>query len=300
MINKEEKRRDGFKDEQYFIIPTECFNGFSQHPMVKSLYLTDVGFFPNARNHYREREEGTEEHILICCVDGEGTIFLEDTEYKISSKEAFCIPAGVPHKYYASDKKPWSIFWVHFKGENVQYFPCGNREVIHISSIWSENRIITLFDVLFQVLEKNYTLGNFIYISQVLSLILSEIYFREKEDEVTKQNRQMTAIIRYMYKNIRKNLTLEDLSRELNLSKSYINATFKKYADRAPIDFFINLKMQEACKMLKATDFYVAEIARELGYEDPYYFSRIFKKTIGVSPKEYRAGDYVQKQEGLL
>ena len=153
-----------------------------------------------------------------------------------------------------------------------------------------------LFGVLFRVLERNYTLGNFIYISQVLSLILSEIYFREKADEASRQNRHITTIVRYMYRHLDRNLKLEDLEEELELSKSYINASFKKYTGRAPIDFFINLKMQEACKLLKSTDLYIVEISQKLGYDDPYYFSRIFKKVIGVSPKEYRNGDYIQKQ----
>ena len=208
----------------------------------------------------------------------------------------FCILRNQKHKYYASEKNPWSIFWVHFKGENTGYYPLEEYQIIQMNSIHAENRIITLFGVLFRVLERNYTLGNFIYISQVLSLILSEIYFREKADEASRQNRHITTIVRYMYRHLDRNLKLEDLEEELELSKSYINASFKKYTGRAPIDFFINLKMQEACKLLKSTDLYIVEISQKLGYDDPYYFSRIFKKVIGVSPKEYRNGDYIQKQ----
>ncbi len=289
----EEKKQDGFKDEQYFIIPTESFEDFASHPLVKSLYLTDVGFFPNARNHYRERENGSEEYILIYCAEGQGYIYVDDREFLIQKQEAFCIPRGRKHRYYADEKNPWSIFWVHFKGENTIYFPLEDCQIIEINSRHGEQRIITLFDVLFRALERNYTQGNFIYISQVLSLILSEIYYREKVDEVSKQNRHLTAVIRYMYRNLDKNLTLSVLAEEMQLSKSYLNAVFKKYSGKAPIDFFINLKMQEACKLFKSTDMLVAEVGRSLGYEDPYYFSRIFKKVIGASPREYKEGDYI-------
>ncbi|MCD7814175.1 MAG: AraC family transcriptional regulator [Lachnospiraceae bacterium] len=48
------------------------------------------------------------------------------------------------------------------------------------------------------------------------------------------------------------------------------------------MSFFINLKMKQACKLLRTTDLYIYEIAHELGYTDPYYFSRQFKKTVGV------------------
>ena len=94
-----------------------------------------------------------------------------------------------------------------------------------------------------------------------------------------------------MYANMDKSLSLEDLAEEFHLSKSYINAIFKKYADRAPLDFFQNIKMQEACKLLRSTKEYISRIGRQLGYEDPYYFSRAFKKVIGISPKEYRDGE---------
>lgn len=292
----ETRKQDGFKDEQYFVIPTESFENYARHPLVRALYLTDIGFFPKARHHYREREEGTQEYILLYCVEGEGCIQVENRKYCLHGQEVFCIPRNKRHKYYASEVKPWSIFWVHFKGENTVHYPLEECQVVSLGSKHAENRIITLFDVLFRVLGCNYTLGNFIYISQVLSLILAEIYFREKVDEASKQNRHITATVRYMYKHLDENLSLEDLSRELELSKSYLNAVFKKYANRAPIDFFINLKMQEACKLLKSTDMYILEIAQSLGYDDPYYFSRIFKKMIGVSPREYRNGIYIQKQ----
>ena len=110
------------------------------------------------------------------------------------------------------------------------------------------------------------------------------------------ESRDRTLILRELYGQIAGEFLTEDLEEELELSKSYINASFKKYTGRAPIDFFINLKMQEACKLLKSTDLYIVEISQKLGYDDPYYFSRIFKKVMGVSPKEYRNGDYIQKQ----
>ncbi len=293
MKNVEIKKRDGFKDEQYIIIPTESFLEYAQHPMIKALYLTDVGFFPNAAHHYREREEGIEEYILIYCTTGKGFIQVNNKTYEIRKEHAFCIPRNTKHKYYASEEDPWSILWVHFKGTNTQFFPLDDCNIIDINSPHANNRMMFLFDLLFRVLERNYTLGNFIYISQVLSLILSEIYHREKADSTSKQNRHITIIVRYMYQHIHENLSLEDLSRELNLSKSYMNAIFKKYAKRAPLDFFINLKMQEACKLLRSTDLYIFEVGKELGYEDQYYFSRIFKKVVGVSPREYRNGEYI-------
>lgn len=288
---EENKKQDGFKDEEFFVIPTESFSPLAQHPLVRGLYLTDVGFFPHALHHYRERKEGADACILIYCTQGEGYIHVGGKVYTIHRQEAFCIPIHERHRYYASQTDPWSILWVHFKGENVRYFPLDQPKVVKVASQAADNRIMTLFQILFRVLRRNYTQGNFIYISQVLSLILSEIYFREQGDGTGKQNRHITDMVHYMYRHLDRPLDLTTLEKEFHLSRSYINTVFKKYAGRSPIDFFLNIKMQEACKLLRSTKRTVQEIGAELGYEDPFYFSRAFRKVMGVSPRKYRDGE---------
>lgn len=286
-------KQDGFKNEQYIIIPTESFALHAEHPLVRGLFLTDVGYFPNAAFHYKERKEGAEENILIYCTEGNGIIEVKNKRYEIGMNEVFCIPSHTQHKYYAGKADPWSILWVHFKGENIKHFPIQEMKVIKMNSAPANSRMMFLFDLIFRVLERNYTLGNFIYLSQVLSLMLSEIYYREKVSETDKQNKYLTTVIRYMYKNVHQNISLDMISEQLGLSKSYLNAIFKKYTQKSPIDFFISIKMQEACKLLKLTKMHVYEVSQQLGYDDQYYFSRIFKKVIGVSPKEYKNGEHI-------
>lgn len=290
-------KKDGFKGEKMIVIPTESFLDFVQHPLVRRLYLTDVGFFPCARYHYRERRDGAEEYIFIYCTEGRGTIVVDGRKYTLHESEAFCIPPYRYHRYFACEEDPWSILWVHFKGEDAQYFPLQDCRVIKFASQNASNRMYFLFDLLFRVLDGNYTLGNFIYITQVLSLILAETYDREKQNYVQEQNKHVTDVVRYMYRHLHEKLTLEDIVKEFELSKSYLNAIFKKYTKHAPMDFFINLKMKEACRMLKTTDLYIYEVAQKLCYTDQYYFSRIFKKIVGVSPVEYKNGDYFHYKE---
>lgn len=288
----EQKKRDGFKGETMIVLPTETFSDYVKHPLVKRLYLTDVGFFPQAAHHFRERKEGIEEYIFIYCTEGQGTIYVDDRKYMLKEDEAFCIPRFHRHRYYACDEDPWSILWVHFKGEDVQYYPLEECRTVRFSSAYASNRMLFLFELLFRVLEGSYTLGNFIYISNVLSLILSETYDHEKRDAVIEQNKHVTDVIRYMQAHLHENLTLEKIVEDFELSKSYLNAIFNKYTQHAPMDFYTSLKMREACKLLKVTDLYIYEVAQRLGYKDQYYFSRIFKKVVGISPKEYKYGDY--------
>ncbi|MGX7155721.1 helix-turn-helix domain-containing protein, partial [Enterococcus rivorum] len=102
------------------------------------------------------------------------------------------------------------------------------------------------------------------------------------------QNTYLTKSIRFMNENISKDLTLFELSKHLNISQSYVSAIFKKYLNKSPIDYFIEIRIEQACKYLKMTDLKIYEIAKKVGYQDPYYFSRIFKKLTSYSPKEYR------------
>lgn len=270
------------------ILPTEAFQDYVRHPLVSRLYLTDAGYFPCASRHFRERREGIEEYILLYCMKGSGVVRVEGREYVLRENEAFCIPRFRGHCYYACEKDPWSLLWVHFKGSDTEHYPLEECRVERFPSGDASGRMYFLFELLFRVLDGSYTLGNFIYLSEVLGLILAETYTREKQDSDMVQNRHMTGIIRYMYRHLSEDLTLEQLSGEFELSKSYLNLIFQRYSQQSPIAFFHQLKIKEACKLLSSTDDYVYEVARRVGYEDPYYFSRIFKKLTGLSPKDYR------------
>lgn len=122
-------------------------------------------------------------------------------------------------------------------GEGTVYFPLEECRVIPFQSRQATGRMQYLFELLFRVLEGNYTQGNFIYISQVLSKILAETYSREKEDSVPEQNRHVTAVIRYMYRHLDENLSLGTLAEEFELSKSYLNLIFQKATGHAPWTF---------------------------------------------------------------
>jgi AraC family transcriptional regulator of arabinose operon len=295
--NMPNTKADGFRGERMIVLPVETFSAYASHPLVKRLYLTDVGFFPKAERHDRIRKEGIEEYIFLYCTAGKGTVLLEGETFTLGANDAFCIPRRRGHHYFADARDPWSLLWVHFKGEDTGLYPLEERRKIHFESVYAANRMHFLFDLLFRVLEANYTEGNFIYISQVLQLILSEAYFREKSGGVQAQNKRITDIVRYMDRHLEKNLTLEALAETFGLSKSYLNALFQEYTQHAPLEFFTHLKMKRACGLLRSTEAPVYEIAAGLGYEDPYYFSRAFKKVVGVSPREYRNSEYFHYEE---
>ena len=95
--------------------------------------------------------------------------------------------------------------------------------------------------------------------------------------------------VAYMMKHLDKPLRVSTLSALIRHSSSHFFSVFKCATGQAPIRFFIRARMQRACRLLKETAFSVKEIAALLGYDDAFYFSRLFKSIHGVAPREYRA-----------
>ena len=92
----------------------------------------------------------------------------------------------------------------------------------------------------------------------------------------------------YMRQNIYGRLTLDDLTERFHFGKSFLCAQFKKTTGSSPIDFYLDLKLAEAKRLLREDDLTVTEIAEKLGFESNEYFSRYFKKRVGHSPRDFK------------
>lgn len=291
-INK--TKLDGFVGEKMIVMPKEIISKYVNNVFVNRLYITDVGYFPEAKGHHINRPNGVEEFIFFYCISGKGVVNIREHSFSLHKNTAICIPKKAAHSYYTFDDDPWTILWAHFDGTDTAFYPLSQTDVIHFRSEYSSNRMLFLFNQLFRVIESNYSTGNFIYISQTLQMILSETYYKDElSSDQNQNNNYLNAIIKYFYANLSKNLTLEDISDEFNLSKSYLNALFKKNTNTSPINYLISIKMKEACKLLRSTTYSIKIIAAELGYFDPYYFSHLFKKVVGISPSKYKSSDMI-------
>jgi transcriptional regulator GlxA family with amidase domain len=95
--------------------------------------------------------------------------------------------------------------------------------------------------------------------------------------------------VAYMSQHLDKPLQVATLAAQANISPSHFFALFKRRICCAPIDYFTRLRMKHACRLLEQTSLSVKEIAFELGYVDPFYFSRVFKSVTQAAPSDYRA-----------
>jgi len=106
---------------------------------------------------------------------------------------------------------------------------------------------------------------------------------REEESD-----RKIQQTIQHMMAHLNQPLPVARLAALANMSPSHYTARFKRHTGCAPIDYFIRLRMSHARDLLMATSLNVKEVAAALGYEDPFYFSRVFKSVNHVAPSDYR------------
>lgn len=287
------KKKEGFQGQRAIIIPPTIQASFcTQHPVVQQLYVTDIGYYPNAQHHHRHRPRGTEGHILIYCISGKGKARIEKQAYNITAGEYILLPAGKPHEYSADDNNPWTIYWVHFTGSNSENFVTMMMQKMGspVFSVSFHEKRIHLFEEIYSSLEKGYGMDNICYASLGLQYFLASCCFDSQYNHLAKKekNDSIERCISYMQKNIGRTLTLNEIADAVSLSPSHITTLFKKKTGFTLIEYFNHLKTQKACQYLLFTDLRVNEIAFRLGIEDPYYFTRMFTKIIGISPVKYR------------
>ncbi|MEE1043773.1 MAG: AraC family transcriptional regulator, partial [Clostridia bacterium] len=107
-------------------------------------------------------------------------------------------------------------------------------------------------------------------------------------DISTKSAQNYLTIISAMNQNIDRNLSLPEIAKICNMSISGIKKTFKKYSGMSVMKYFNDLRIKKAQKLLKSTRLPINEIALKCGIPDYNYFSKVFKKEVGISPREYR------------
>lgn len=287
--------REGFAGQDMYVIPRPILGSATRHPLVRALYPTDIGWFPEARYHYRSRVNGANEDHLMMCVGGNGFVVVDDRKQHLQSGELLIIPRHMKHRYWAASDSPWSIYWVHFRGEEssqyVERMPGPGRPVPVDRK--TQTAAISLFRDCLDTISSGYALSNLIYAAQATRHFLSLLLFRnpafpmpEQADQV---RHRMASSLEFMLENISQPLRLDDFAAHAGLSVSHFSEQFRLQMGQSPMSYFTQIKVQHACRLLDLTEKPIKAIAIETGYQDPYYFSRVFKKSVGQSPEAYRS-----------
>ena len=263
------------------------------NPLLGGLHVCGLGYYPRAEGHYTYRKKGLPENFLFYCVDGYGWYKLAGKEYKVQPNEFFILPGNVEHAYGSDPKQPWTIHWVHFGGDLLPLFNEQHSVEKHFQPAYvkSNEQVIQLLNKMYKTLELGYSIDNLLFVNMNLAHLITLFIYNAKHFEAAAHDKNdcVESAIRYMQEHINENISLNELCAHYNYSVSRFSSLFKQKTGYAPIDYFIQMKMQKASQQLDFTDHSIKNIALTMGFDDPYYFSRRFMKIIGVSPKKYRS-----------
>lgn len=290
------KISEGFSGEQSVVLPEMVRKLCESDSFLSQLYITDIGYYPHAMYHYRERAEGVGQYILIYCVKGSGWYSDFGERHEVKENQYFIIPKGAPHVYASNNSDPWTIYWVHFAGKEAGIFGDGSIAPQQIqpgltSRITDRNN---LFEEIFLTLSDSYAIDNLRYASSLLYTLLATFRYLKNFRRYNSEERRIDTTdvvnmaVRYMKENMEKPMTLSELASFIGYSTSQFSLIFRTRTGRSPLNYFNMLKIQHACQLLETTSLKINQICSKVGIDDSYYFSRLFSKTVGVSPKRYR------------
>ena len=286
-------RIDGFAGQHMVVVPRPVTETAAKHALLRGLLVTDAGYFPNAAGHFVERNKGTSTHLVIACLRGRGWVRTGGRERAVQAGDLVWLRANQSHAYGSDDDDPWTIGWVHFTGEEADAWSKHvgfNSEPAAILSHASAEGIAALkIEQIYLILELGYSVPELISASLMLRSALNLSAHAVRTGGPTRSASERIAAVRdHLRESLAQPHRLDALATAAGLSVPHFCTLFRRLTGYAPIDFLIRQRVQAACRLLDTTDHSIAAIAAEVGYEDPYYFTRCFRRVIGSSPRAYR------------
>lgn len=244
-------------------------------------------FGPFRRSHY----------LFHYIISGSGTLVATDetgkqSTYRLGAGEGFMIFPGQTNTYYADMDDPWEYIWVEFDGIRVkeslslvglsESSPVYQTEKAEMRAAM-EQEMRYLVDhqdaSAFQLIGHTY-----LFLDYLLRSVLTQ-----KAAATNKlQDLYIREAMTYIEQNYQNGITVEDVARQTGLNRSYFGKIFKSATDKSPQQYLIDYRMTKAAQLLKLTALSVGEVGRAVGYPNQLHFSRAFKSSFGLCPREWR------------
>lgn len=192
--------------------------------------------------------------------------------------------------YYGQDQT--EVYWVHFTGNNV-------KNILRHYGITNHMRVIPtgtsleykgIFQRMIQELQRCQT-----HYPELLTLLLLQLLIQinrqshrdhKKKDEYLET--EMELALQFFNDHYNTDISIEEYAASRGMSVSWFIRNFKQYAHTTPMQYLVERRMTNAQVLLETTNYNITEIGKLVGYDNPLYFSRIFRKQKGISPSEYR------------
>lgn len=243
-------------------------------------------------------------HEIFYLSSGECTSFIDHNIYKFGKGDLVIVPSGCLHRTTYNGKGVHERIVISFRNEVTEWINnqigselldnCMKPGVINIPDKRRDYVTSLLDKLMFENDTPDSLSPAFIKVG-LIELLLFIIRCKNYEENVIKEidvdNKIIQEVATYIYEHFADNLSLENVADKFNLSRSYLSKKFKTATGFGFKEYIINVRIQNACRLLLESNKSITDIAFECGFNDSNYFGDAFRKAKGVSPHKYRKNE---------
>jgi AraC family transcriptional regulator of arabinose operon len=246
--------------------------------------------------------KGRRDYQILYVTSGKAHFWFDGVEEVVTSGHMVLYQPQEIQKYvYYVEDHP-EVFWIHFTGYDV-------KNILNYHGITLDKHVFysgTLPDykMLFRKIIRELQqceYGYEDYIASLFNIILLLVSRQQQESEKTTTSipEEIEAAVAYFNENYNTKVSVDDYAESLHISTNWFIRNFKLYMKISPAQYILSLRMVNAQSLLENTEYNIGEIAEIVGYDNPLYFSRVFKKEYGVSPAQYRKNLLKNEKDSL-
>lgn len=250
------------------------------------------------------RPKGRLDYQLLYIVSGKGHFYFHGEDRVVYAGRMVLIQPRQEQRYeYFGEDKP-EVYWVHFTGSDV-------KNILRSYNIPMDDPIFysgasSTYAYLFkemihelQACRVGYEELLTMYLKQIF-LLVQRTRMEERPTVSTYIQEEMEYARRYFNEHYNEPISIQEYAESRNMSVCWFQRNFKQIVKHTPMQYLLTIRVNNAASLLETTNYGLAEIAAIVGYEDPLYFSRLFHKIKGVSPRDYRKLVQEGKEEHTL
>jgi AraC-type DNA-binding domain-containing proteins len=231
------------------------------------------------------------DYYLIYIVNGKGYYRIDDTLHEVPRGSVILYRPQEKQDYHYLGNEQTEIYWIHFTGTAAKQLIDGlwpaERNIFQVGII---SECIQFFEKIIHEIHIKNSQYQFIctgYLIQILSMFSRENLLFENGRKVLKNN-DIERCIRKMQMEYQKDHSINYYAQSCNLSLYHFIRKFKATTQLPPSRYIEKIRIDKSKELLSTTDLTVNEISNIVGFNDPFYFSNVFKKSTGQNPLAFR------------